>query len=159
MLNTFLAGVFIAGMISGPTASSSPAAQSADHVTVYRIKTCGCCSKWMDHLRANGFTVTEQVVETREAAPPRAKVPELLRSCHTAEVAGYIVEGHVPAHVVKDLLQKRPAIVGIAVAGMPAGSPGMESDKPEAYNVVAFNDKGGTYVFASIDPAKDLKRK
>jgi hypothetical protein len=159
MLNTILAVLLIAGLTAAPAAPQPAAGHQSDHVTVYRIKSCGCCSKWMDHLRANGFTVTEQVVETREAAPPRAKVPEPLRSCHTAEVGGYIVEGHVPANVVKDLLQKRPAILGIAVAGMPAGSPGMESDKPEAYDVVAFTDKGGTYVFASIDPAKAPNRK
>lgn len=159
MLNTILAGLLIAGLTGLPVAPQTAAADTSGHVTVYRIKTCGCCSKWMDHLRANGFTVTEQVVETREAAPPRAKVPELLRSCHTAQVGGYIVEGHVPAEVVKDLLRTRPAILGIAVAGMPAGSPGMESDTPEPYNVVAFTDKGGIYVFASIDPAKGPKRK
>lgn len=139
------------------TTGASMAQQSApagDHVTTYRVKTCSCCGKWMDHLRAAGFQVTEKVVENRDDAPPRAKVPEALRSCHSAEVGGYIVEGHVPAHVVKELLQKRPPIVGIAVAGMPAGSPGMESDKPEPYNVVAFNAKGNTYVFASIDPTK-----
>lgn len=151
MPKTILALVLVAGVIGAPTAQQP--AHSGDHVTTYRVATCSCCGKWMDHLRAAGFAVTEKVVETREAAPPRAKVPEALRSCHTAEVGGYIVEGHVPAHVVKDLLKKRPPILGIAVAGMPAGSPGMESDTPEAYNVVAFNEKGGTYVFARIDPA------
>jgi hypothetical protein len=159
MLNTILAAMLIATLAGAPVAPQPATGQASSHVTVYRIKTCGCCSKWMDHLRANGFTVTEHVVETREAAPRRAEVPELLRSCHTAEVAGYIVEGHVPADVVKDLLRKRPAVRGIAVAGMPPGSPGMESDKPEPYNVVAFNDKGGTFVFASIDPAKAPKKK
>ena len=151
MLKTILALVLVAG-IPGPGARQQPATAS-DHVTTYRIKTCGCCSKWMDHLRAAGFQVTEQVVETRDAAPPRSRVPEALRSCHSAEVGGYIVEGHVPAHVVKALLHKRPPVVGIAVPGMPAGSPGMESDTPVAYSVIAFDDKGRTYVFASIDPA------
>lgn len=128
------------------------AAQSSDPVDVYRVKTCSCCSKWMDHLRAGGFRVTEHVVETRDAAPPRARVPEQLRSCHTAEVGGYIVEGHVPADIVQAMLTKRPAIVGIAVPGMPAGSPGMESDQPVAYDVIAFDDKGNTFVFARVDP-------
>ena len=155
MLNTLTILILATGLTLAPAAEQAtrPAA-SSDHVDVYRVKTCGCCGKWMDHLRAAGFAVTEHVVETREAAPPRARVPEALRSCHSAQVGGYIVEGHVPANVVKDLLKKRPPIVGIAVAGMPAGSPGMESDKPEPYNVVAFNANGGTYVFASIDPAK-----
>jgi hypothetical protein len=153
MLKNILAVLLVAGLTTPAGAQQTPAS-SSEAVTVYRVKTCGCCSKWMDHMKAAGFAVTEHVVETRDAAPPRARVPEMLRSCHTAEVGGYIVEGHVPADVVKDLLRKRPEIVGIAVPGMPAGSPGMESDKPVAYNVVAFNAKGGTYVFASIDPAK-----
>jgi hypothetical protein len=144
----------LAVALAGPSQAPPAASSDAGHVTVYRVKTCGCCSKWMDHIRSNGFSVTEHVVENRDDAPARARVPEALRSCHTAEVGGYIVEGHVPADVVKDLLKKRPPVLGIAVAGMPAGSPGMESPNPEAYNVVAFNAKGGTYVFASIDPAK-----
>ncbi|HVL69738.1 MAG TPA: DUF411 domain-containing protein [Vicinamibacterales bacterium] len=126
----------------------------ADQVTVYRVKTCGCCGKWIDHLRAGGFTVEDRIVETRDDAPPRAKVPEDLRSCHTAQVGGYIVEGHIPAHVVKDLLRQRPDVLGIAVPGMPEGSPGMESPNPVAYEVIAFDAKGGRSVFAKIDPAK-----
>ena len=157
MMKALIAFGLVATITGAPGGQRSPAAGSGDHVTVYRVKTCGCCSKWMDHLRGAGFTVTEHVVETRDAAPPRKKVPELLRSCHSAEVGGYVVEGHVPANEVKTLLRKRPQIVGIAVAGMPAGSPGMESDTPEPYNVVAFNAKGGTYVFASIDPTKGKK--
>src|SRR5215207_8823778 len=133
MLRIFVLAL-AAGLAGSPAGQANKAA-SPDQVSVYRVKTCGCCGKWMDHLRAAGFTVTEHVVETREAAPPRAKVPEGLRSCHTAEVGGYIVEGHVPASVVKTLLSKRPKVLGIAVAGMPAGSPGMESPTPEPYNV------------------------
>lgn len=156
MLKSLLSAAILATLTASPQARQAPSrpVESQDQVAVYRVKTCGCCSKWMDHLRAAGFAVTEHVVETRDAAPPRAKVPTALRSCHTAQIAGYIVEGHVPADVVKQLLRKKPPVLGIAVAGMPAGSPGMESETPEAYNVVAFNAKGATYVFASIDPAK-----
>lgn len=128
--------------------------QAAGEIAVYRITSCGCCTKWMDHLKGQGFAVAEHVVATRDAAPARARVPEALRSCHTAEVGGYIVEGHVPASVVKDLLRQRPPVAGIAVPGMPAGSPGMESPEPVAYNVMAFDASGNTYVFATIDPAK-----
>lgn len=150
MLNVLVAFTLVATLTGAGTGPQ--VAPAADQVTVYRVKTCSCCSKWMDHLRSAGFGVTERIVETRDAAPARAKVPEALRSCHTAEVGGYIVEGHVPASVVRDLLRKRPAILGIAVAGMPAGSPGMESDKPEPYKVMAFAANGDTYVFAAIDP-------
>jgi hypothetical protein len=135
------------------SAQQAPApAPASDKITVYRVTTCTCCGKWMDHLKAAGFTVEEQIVETRDAAPPRKRVPEKLRTCHTAIVGGYVVEGHVPANVVKDLLKNKPAVEGISVPGMPAGSPGMESSTPVAYDVIAFDAKGNTSVFARIDP-------
>lgn len=155
MRKVFLACVLAFSLPGSPAARQAAApAPAAGEIAVYRVATCGCCSKWMDHLKHHGFTITDHVVETRDAAPARSRVPEALRSCHTAEVGGYIVEGHVPAGVIRDLLSKRPLIVGLAVPGMPAGSPGMESPKPVAYNVTAFDAKGGTYVFATIDPAK-----
>jgi hypothetical protein len=82
--------------------------------------------------------------------PERQRVPEALRSCHTAVVDGYLVEGHVPAAAIKRLLSERPKIAGIAVPGMPAGSPGMESQDPEAYDVIAFDRSGKTTVFAKV---------
>lgn len=128
-----------------PPPSRNP---TAEHVTVYRVRTCGCCGKWAEHLKAAGFDVTVHVIDNVENAPGRARVPEKLRSCHTATVGRYLVEGHVPADVIKDLLRRRPAIAGIAVPGMPPGSPGMESPHPQPYEVVAFDEKGGTSTFA-----------
>jgi hypothetical protein len=90
------------------------------------------------------------VVDNLEAVPERQRVPEALRSCHTAVVDGYLVEGHVPAAAIKRLLSERPKIAGIAVPGMPAGSPGMESQDPEAYDVIAFDRSGKTTVFAKV---------
>ena len=142
----------VVGVSAQAQQTPKPAAAS-DQITVYRVTTCTCCSKWMDHLKAAGFTVQEQIVETRDAAPPRKRVPEKLRTCHTAIVGGYVVEGHVPANVVKDLLEKKPDVEGISVPGMPAGSPGMESATPVAYDVIAFDAKGNTSVFARIDPS------
>lgn len=121
---------------------------ATEHVTVYRVATCGCCSKWVEHLKANGFSVTEHVIEDRNTAPARERVPEQLRSCHTATVGRYVVEGHVPADVIKDLLRKQPDIEGIAVPGMPAGSPGMESPNPQPYEIIAFDKAGRTSTFA-----------
>ena len=123
-------------------------AQAADTVTVYRSRTCGCCGKWVQHLKDNGFQVVEHIVERVEDAPNRNRVPEKLRSCHIATVRRYLVEGHVPADVVKDMLKKRPEIEGIAVAGMPAGSPGMESPNPEPYEVIAWTKAGKSWTFA-----------
>lgn len=90
------------------------------------------------------------MVDNLEAVPERQRVPQSLRSCHTAVVGGYLVEGHIPAAVVRRLLRERPAIAGIAVPGMPAGSPGMESPTPEPYEVLAFDKAGKTYVFAKV---------
>ena len=126
----------------------APAAKVAEKLTVYRSRTCGCCGKWVQHMRDNGFDVVEHVVEQVENAPNRTRVPQNLQSCHIATVGNYIVEGHVPADVVKDMLKKRPEIEGIAVPGMPAGSPGMESPTPQAYDVIAFTKSGKTWVFA-----------
>ena len=125
-----------------PTASTPPA------ITVYKTATCGCCGKWVDHLKAAGFAPTVKTVETMDAAPIHKRVPQQLQSCHTATLDGYIVEGHVPADVIKQLLRDRPRVEGIAVPGMPAGSPGMESPNPQPYEVLTFDASGKTTVFA-----------
>jgi hypothetical protein len=141
------AGVMAVVMLA-PQPAVSPPRPKAEHVTVYRVASCQCCGRWADHLKASGFEVTVHVVENRDDAPPRARVPAQLRSCHTATVAGYVVEGHVPADVVKELLRQRPPVEGLAVPGMPLGSPGMESPTPEPYEVIAFDASGRTSVFA-----------
>ena len=104
----------------------------------------------MGHLRANGFEVREENV--RDVAPikRRLQVPGSLESCHTAVVGDYVVEGHVPADLIQRLLRERPAVLGLAVPGMPAGSPGMETPgrAPERYDVLAFDRSGRTTLFA-----------
>jgi hypothetical protein len=102
------------------------------------------------HLRAKGFKVDAHDVVDLDALKRKHRVPAALESCHTALVDGYVVEGHVPADVIQQLLRERPKVVGLAVAGMPAGSPGMEAagQKPERYDVVAFDARGGTRVYA-----------
>lgn len=90
------------------------------------------------------------MVQDIETVEPRRRVPPAVRSCHTAVVGGYIVEGHVPAGVVQTLLRDRPQVVGIGVAGMPAGSPGMESPHPVAYEVIGWRRTGDTFVFARV---------
>ncbi len=105
----------------------------------------------MGHLRANGFTVT--VDNTSDLRPIKARlgVPSKLESCHTASVGSYVIEGHVPADTIKRLLRQRPAVVGLAVPGMPVGSPGMESpgQPAERYQILAFDKAGKTTVFES----------
>ena len=101
----------------------------------------------MGHLQANGFDVT--VVDVDDLTPVKIEhgVAPQLTACHTAVVEGYVVEGHVPADVISRMLNQRPAIVGIAVPGMPRGSPGMESPYPEPYSVIAFDSTGGMSVY------------
>ena len=129
------------------TPPPKPAAKGQP-ITVYRTATCGCCAKWVDHLKTAGFDPTVHIVERTEATAPGKTVPAPLRSCHSASLEGYTVEGHVPADVIQKMLKERPKIAGIAVPGMPAGSPGMESPTPEAYDVVAFDAGGKTSVYA-----------
>ena len=124
---------------------------SGPAITVYKTATCGCCSKWIDHLKDNGFTVTAEDVTQSELISVKrdAGVTRDLESCHTAIVDGYVIEGHVPADVIQDFLEEHPKAVGLAVPGMPLGSPGMESDVKEPYDVLQFNASGETKVYTS----------
>src|SRR5689334_904134 len=111
-----------------PTYASQTAARKpgpvAQPIVVYKTATCGCCGKWVEHLKAAGFAPTVHTLQTMDEAPVRKQIPAPLRSCHTATLEGYLVEGHVPADVIKKLLKEKPRVEGIAVPGMPAGSPG-----------------------------------
>jgi len=117
-------------------------------VTVYKTSTCHCCSKWVDHLRAAGFPVVAHDVENLDEIKALQGVPLALRSCHTALVGGYLIEGHVPAPVIERLLRERPRLGGLAVPGMPVGSPGMEGPNPEPYQVLAFDASGRVQVYS-----------
>jgi len=118
-------------------------------VTVYKSPTCGCCAKWVEHVRKAGFAVTVKDVPNVGEVKLANGVPADLASCHTALVAGYVVEGHVPADVIQKLLKEKPAVAGIAVAGMPMGSPGMEGSYSDRYDIVAFEKSGKQRVYAS----------
>jgi hypothetical protein len=122
-------------------ARSSAFAQTSN-ILVHKDPGCGCCTGWVSHLKDAGFAVT--VEETTDLQPIRKRlgVPADLAACHTAEVDGYVVEGHVPASAVRRLLEKRPTATGLAVPGMPAGSPGMEGGTPHRYAVVLFGANG-----------------
>lgn len=120
---------------------------------VFKSATCGCCAQWVDQLRAQGFTVQTTNTETLEDIKNKHGIPARTRSCHTAVAGGYVFEGHVPVADIKRVLKERPAIAGLAVPGMPVGSPGMEVPgvKPDPYDVVAFDKSGATRVFASYN--------
>ena len=146
---TTFAALLLAISSPGPLAAQKKAAPAQKlEAKVYLTPTCGCCSKWTDHLKDAGFAVTREVTSQLESVPERQRVPAKVRSCHTAVVGKYLVEGHVPADVVKQMLKEAPEIVGIAVPGMPIGSPGMEGPNPRSYSIVAFKADGSTYEFA-----------
>lgn len=121
-------------------------------VVVYKTPTCGCCGKWVEHLRAAGFDVETHDLNDLSSIKSHYGVGRALASCHTAIVEGYVVEGHVPAEQVARLLEERPDVAGIAAPGMPIGSPGMEGPNPQAYDVLSFDKEGQTEVFAHIVP-------
>lgn len=117
-------------------------------LTVYKSPYCGCCSKWVDHMRLNGFSVISKDVEDLTPIKTQQRVPVAMGSCHTAIVGSYTIEGHVPADAVKRLLRERPAgVIGLTVPGMPQGSPGMESLTPERYEILSFDAAGQTRVY------------
>jgi hypothetical protein len=130
----------------GTTAQTRPTP-----VEVYKSPTCGCCSKWIDHLQSHGFIAKATNTDTIDEIKNSRGIPQKARSCHTAIVGGYVVEGHVPAADIHRLLKERPAVVGIAVPGMPIGSPGMEvpGTPAQKYDVVSFSKDGSIRVFAS----------
>ena len=120
----------------------------AADIVVYKSPTCGCCGKWVKHMEDAGFSVD---VENRgDLTPTKAElgVPGRMQSCHTAKVGDYIVEGHVPADLVKRMLDEQPDIKGLAVPGMPMGSPGMEGPRKDPYNVIAVGNDGSARVYA-----------
>ncbi len=120
-------------------------------VTVYKSPTCGCCSSWVDHMREAGFEVEAHDVNDLAEVKSRLGVFPQHQSCHTAKVGDYVVEGHVPADLVQRLLQERPDVAGLAVPGMPRGSPGMEmpDGTKDDYDVIAFTADGESTVYAS----------
>jgi hypothetical protein len=128
------------------TAESAVAAT----LVVTKSATCGCCKHWVEHMRKAGFAIEVREVESVTPTARRLGVPDNLRSCHTSEIGGYVIEGHVPAADVKRLLATKPKAAGIAVPGMVVGSPGMEhGDHSEPYQVVLFDKSGKTRVFAT----------
>ena len=132
-----------------PLALLACAQATAATIDVVKTPWCGCCTLWVEHLRANGFTV--RVTETEDLNPVAHQhgVPNSLRSCHTATVEGYAIEGHVPAADIQRLLDERPQAAGLAVPGMPIGSPGMEQgDRRQPYATILFDRNGRQRVFA-----------
>lgn len=147
---TGVAVVLIAGGRSKEPAGSVGELAGGPGVHVYKTEYCGCCAKWVDHLEDAGFAVTVEDVRDLAAVKRREGVPADLSSCHTALVEGYVVEGHIPPSIVQEFLAEAPDVVGLAVPGMPIGSPGMEGTPFEPYDVIAFGKDGSRLVFRHV---------
>ena len=152
MLRFTISSIFIALLSIACLAEESESVSELPIVQVYKSPTCGCCSKWISHLEANGFEVKATDMNDVNLIKRSYGIPPALASCHTAVVGDYLVEGHVSAEDIIQLLKQKPAVKGIAAPGMPIGSPGMEMGNPQSYNVVSFNADGETEVFSSHQP-------
>jgi len=152
MLRFTISSIFIALLSIACPAEESESVSDLPIVQVYKSPSCGCCSKWVSHLEANGFTVEATDVNDINLIKSSFGIPPALASCHTAVVGDYLVEGHVPAEDIVQLLKQKPAIKGISVPGMPIGSPGMEGGNPQVYDVVSFDAQGKTVIFSSHHP-------
>ena len=135
------------GITAAALAFFAPASDAED-IAVYKTPWCGCCDAWVDHLRENGFSVSVMEIDDLTPIKRQQSVPAALQSCHTAIVDGYAIEGHIPASDIERLLAQRPDADGLAVPGMPIGSPGMEQgDRRDPYAVILFS-KDGQSVFS-----------
>ena len=142
----------IAGALAAATLSLQ--AQGAPLVEVWKDPDCGCCKDWVKHLEANGFRVKVHD-QGNTAARKRVGLPDALGSCHTAVVGTYVVEGHVPAREIQRLLREKPRALGLAVPGMPVGSPGMDGPeyggRKDRYDVLLVATNGSTRIFQSYN--------
>jgi len=146
-LTVILLGISTNPVIAEPAKPATEQSQPLE-ITVYRSPSCGCCSKWLTHLKQNQFTVNDVVIDDVATIKQKYGVPAKLASCHTAIVNGYVIEGHVPASDIKELINSKAKVVGLSVPGMTTGTPGMEmGNRKDPYDVVSFDKTGQTKVF------------
>lgn len=127
---------------------TEPSYRGVKEMTVYRSPNCGCCGGWIEHAKRHGFEVTDIKTDDLAAIKQKYNLPTQLASCHTTVIDGYVMEGHIPVDDIKRFLTQKPDYAGLAVPGMPIGTPGMESgDIKQPFEVVAFNKDGAVEVF------------
>jgi len=135
-------------LLASALTSASALAQSLPKVDVYKSPTCGCCGKWAEHMRSNGFKVEMHEVNDIPGNRKKLGMPDNFGSCHTSTIGAYVVEGHVPAADIKRLLKEKPKAIGLAVPSMPAGSPGMDMPNSPPYETLLVQPDGSSRVFA-----------
>ena len=136
-----------AGVVMAAAPSLLSVLRAPVKMTVYKSPTCGCCTEWVKYMKAEGFAVNVVDMDDLSSIKKTSGVPAKLESCHTALVGAYVIEGHVPADLVRKVVAEKPAIVGLAVPGMPVDAPGMGSGKTP-YEVISWDKAGRTAVFA-----------
>lgn len=139
--------IFSKAILAGALALPMLASGAEPVIEVYKSESCGCCTGWVDHLKANGFDVKVTNVESPSDYRQKFGIPQELGSCHSAKVQGYAIEGHVPAADIKRLLKEKPKAVGLAVPAMPMGSPGMEGPRKDPYDVLLVQKNGSTATY------------
>ena len=161
----FLNSLFFSGIIFTSTLSAhNTIARTQENIVIpkvvsHRSASCVCCKKWINHLRSNGLEVVDKIVEDVSVIKNQYQIPNNLRSCHSAQIANYMIEGHVPIESINKLFREKQNITGIAVPGMPLGSPGMEIHSHEShshdydnYKVISFSKTGKTKIFDKVSP-------
>lgn len=143
--------IFSRAILAGSLAIPLLASAAGPIVEVYKSAYCGCCTGWVDHMKANGFDVKVKNVESPSDYREKFGIPQELGSCHTAKVQGYAIEGHVPAADIKRLLTEKPKAIGLAVPSMPMGSPGMEGPRKDPYDVFLVQGKDQKSVYQHYD--------
>jgi hypothetical protein len=141
--------LFALTLTTGAATPSVDPTPKQTKITVYKDPSCGCCKSWIQHLIKYGYDVDAKDTPAMAEVKRTLGVPDALTSCHTAVVNGYLIEGHVPATDIARLLKEKPKVAGLAVPGMPAGSPGMEGPRKQHYQVLSFDKNGKTRIFAS----------
>jgi len=136
------------GLLLGAAMLGTGVLAAEPSVTVYKSPSCGCCSKWVSHLKENGFEVQTVDIDDLRMVKSMSGIKPEQASCHTARVGDYVIEGHVPADDIKRLLAERPDAKGLAVPGMPQSAPGMDAPQPQHYQVLLLDKDGTTSVFA-----------
>ena len=139
--------LFLQAAMGASVAMPLLAKAAAPVIDIYKTESCGCCGAWVEHLKANGFITRVVDVENPSDYRERGGIPNALGSCHTGMVQGYAIEGHVPASDIKRLLATRPKARGLAVPGMPLGSPGMEGPRKDPFDVLLVDANGRSSVF------------
>lgn len=143
--------LFIQAAIGASVSMPLLAMAAAPVIEIFKTESCGCCGAWVEHLKANGFVTRVVNVDNPSDYRERGGIPNELGSCHTGMVQGYAIEGHVPASDIKRLLATRPKAKGLAVPGMPLGSPGMEGPRKDPFDVLLVDAKGRSSVFKHYD--------